>query len=213
MQAKIAVSLNFTGFTACLYLIRHIVPLLNRGCSSISSGKKQGRAKKFPRGIRRSYGNCYLALQGASQAGAVKVPHSTKFDAQAVKRQLGIAVNQWDSFMYRMKTLAERKVKSHEAMNYFLKVLCHTDGPGEARMKLSNEQALKKVQTLYDGRGRGAEVGAAHDTAWGLLCAITEFVDHERRARSPEYRLDSAWFGPGAQLKQRALDQALAMVA
>ena len=115
--------------------------------------------------------------------------------------------------MYRMKTLAERKVKSHEAMNYFLKVLCHTDGPGEARMKLSNEQALKKVQTLYDGRGRGAEVGAAHDTAWGLLCAITEFVDHERRARSPEYRLDSAWFGPGAQLKQRALDQALAMVA
>jgi phage/plasmid-like protein (TIGR03299 family) len=35
---------------------------------------------------------------------------------------------QWDSFMYRMKTLSERKVKSHESMNYFLKVLCQTDG-------------------------------------------------------------------------------------
>lgn len=152
-----------------------------------------------------------IALNGAT--GAVKVPHSTRFDADAVKQQLGVAVSQWDGFMYRMKTLAERKVKSHEAMNYFLKVLCHADGPGDGRMKLSNERALKKVQAMYDGQGRGAEVGASQDTAWGLLCAITEFVDHERRARSPEYRLDSAWFGPGAQLKQRALDQALAMVA
>lgn len=154
-----------------------------------------------------------LSMALNSATGAVKVPHSTRFDAQAVKQQLGVAVSQWDGFMYRMKTLAERKVKSHEAMSYFLKVLCQADGTPEVGMKLSNEQALKKVQALYDGRGRGAEVGAAHDTAWGLLCAVTEFVDHERRARSPEYRLDSAWFGPGAQLKQRALDQALALVA
>lgn len=35
----------------------------------------------------------------------------------------------------------------------------------------------------------------------------------ERRARSTEYRMDSAWFGQGAQIKQRALDTALRMVA
>lgn len=50
-------------------------------------------------------------------------------------------------------------------------------------------------------------------TAWGLLNAVTEYVDHERRARSPEYRLDSAWFGQGAVIKQRALDTALKLVA
>ena len=49
--------------------------------------------------------------------------------------------------------------------------------------------------------------------AWGLLCAVTEYVDHEKRARSDEYRLDSAWFGQGALLKQRALDEALVLVA
>jgi hypothetical protein len=48
-------------------------------------------------------------------------------------------------------------------------------------------------------------------TAWGLLSAVTEFVDHERWARGQEYLLDSAWFGQGALLKQRALDQALAL--
>ncbi len=153
-----------------------------------------------------------VALQGASQAGAVKVPHSTQFDAQAVKRQLGIAVGQWDSFMYRMKTLAERKVKTHEAMNYFLKVICQSEQPGEGT-GLTNERALKKVQALYEGHGRGAELQAAKGTAWGLLSAITEYVDHEKQARSQDNRLDSAWFGQGAAIKQRALDHALQMAA
>ncbi|MCJ0766201.1 DUF932 domain-containing protein [Variovorax terrae] len=148
-----------------------------------------------------------VALNGASSA--IKVPHSTAFEPQAVKRQLGVAVSQWDSFMYRMKMLSQRRVKSHEALNYFLKVLCQADEHAPAAQRLVNERALKKVQTLYEGQGRGAELAAAQGTAWGLLSAITEFVDHEKRARSAEYRLDSAWFGTGAQLKQRALEQAL----
>lgn len=152
-----------------------------------------------------------IAVKDAPQA--IKVPHSTRFDPQAVKQQLGIAVSQFDGFMYRMRTLAERKVKSHEAMNYFLRVMCnvqpgHIDSAG-----LANERALKRVQALYDGQGKGAELDAAKGTAWGLLNAVTEYVDHERRARSTEYRIDSAWFGQGAVLKQRALDTALQLVA
>ncbi len=152
-----------------------------------------------------------IALNGASSA--IKVPHSTSFDAHSVKKQLGIAVSQWDSFMYRMKTLSERKVKSHEAMNYFLKVLCLTDQHVDPTQGLINERALKKVQAMYEGQGHGSDLASASGTAWGLLNAITEFVDHEKRARSQEYRLDSAWFGQGANLKQRALDHALQLVA
>lgn len=152
-----------------------------------------------------------VALNGS--VSAIKVPHSTNFDADAVKRQLGVAVSQWDSFMYRMKMLSERKVKTHEALNYFLRVLCNTAHRADMSKPLVNERALKKVQSLYEGHGRGAELSAADGTAWGLLCAVTEYVDHERRARSPEYRLDSAWFGQGAVVKQRALDHALQLAA
>jgi phage/plasmid-like protein (TIGR03299 family) len=152
-----------------------------------------------------------MAISGA--VGAVKVPHSTAFDAQAVKGQLGIAITQWDSFMYRMKTLSERKVKSHEAMSYFLKVLCHTDGPADPAQGLINERALKRVQALYDGEGKGATLASSQGTAWGLLNAVTAWVDHERRARSQDHRMDSAWFGQGAALKHRALDRALQLVA
>jgi phage/plasmid-like protein (TIGR03299 family) len=152
-----------------------------------------------------------VALNGASSA--IKVPHSTSFDPQAVKKQLGIAVSQWDAFMYRMKTLSERKVKNHEAMNYYLRVLCQTDNQVDQAQGLMNERALNKVRSLYEGQGHGADLASASGTAWGLLNSVTEYVDHERRARSQENRLDSAWFGQGASLKQRALDYALQMVA
>jgi hypothetical protein len=62
-------------------------------------------------------------------------------------------------------------------MNYFLKVLCQTDSQPDQAAVLTNERALKKVQSMYDGQGHGAELASASGTAWGLLNAVTEFVD------------------------------------
>ncbi|WP_248799896.1 DUF932 domain-containing protein [Pseudomonas sp. MWU13-2105] len=152
-----------------------------------------------------------IAVNGASQA--IKVPHSTRFNPQAVKQQLGIAVSQWDDFMYRMRMLAERKVQNHEAKDFLRNVLSEVQPGNPERTGLSNERALTKVLSLYDGHGRGAELEAAKGTAWGLLNSVTEYVDHERRARSNEYRIDTAWFGQGAVIKQRALNTALQLVA
>jgi phage/plasmid-like protein (TIGR03299 family) len=151
-----------------------------------------------------------IAVNGASQA--IKVPHSTRFDPGVVKKQLGIAVSQWDEFMYRMRTLAARPVKAHEAKDYLQSVLCDplTDRP--ERNNFSNGKALNKVMRMYEGQGRGADLEAAKDTAWGLLNAVTEYIDHERRARNNEYRMDTAWFGQGAVIKQRALSTALRLV-
>jgi phage/plasmid-like protein (TIGR03299 family) len=152
-----------------------------------------------------------IALDGSAKA--IKVPHSTRFDPQAVKKQLGIAVSQWDDFMHRMRLLSERKVQWHEAMRFFMNVLCDANTNTPLPAVLPNERALRKVQGLYDGQGRGSTLESAQGTAWGLLNAVTEYVDHERRARSIEYRMDSAWFGQGAQLKQRALEAALQLAA
>lgn len=152
-----------------------------------------------------------IAVNGATQA--IKVPHSTRFDPTTVKKQLGIAVAGWDEFMYRLRHLADRKVGDAESTGFFMRVLCDSAGSGHTHGVLPNERALRTVQALFEGRGRGAVLESAQGTAWDLLNAITEFVDHERRARSSEYRLDSAWFGQGGQLKQRALSAALDLVA
>lgn len=81
------------------------------------------------------------------------------------------------------------------------------------RAFLNEERMLNTVQSLYQGHGRGSEMTGTQNTAWGLLCAVIEYVDHERRARNTDNRLDSAWFGQGALIKQKALDEALQLVA
>lgn len=149
-----------------------------------------------------------IALSGSN--GAVKVPHSTAFDPQAVKQRLGISVSTWDIFMYRMKGLSERKVKSKEVQNYYLRVFTNQSKTASGH---TNERAMTKAMAMFDGHGKGAELASSKGTALGLLNSVTEFIDHERRARSTDHRLESAWFGQGAHLKQKALDQALLMIA
>lgn len=152
--------------------------------------------------------NNTLAVALANGAGAVKVPHSTSFNPQAVKKQLDISVSGWDSFIYRMKTLSERKVTHQEAEHYVQDLFAEMTSSAA----LPNDRAMKKILDLFQGNGRGAELASAKGTAYGLLNAVTEFVDHERRTRSADHRLDSAWFGAGATLKQKSLDQALSLV-
>ncbi|OIU87035.1 DUF932 domain-containing protein [Acinetobacter sp. AR2-3] len=173
-----------------------------------------------------------IALRGqSSSAGVVKVPHSTKFDADKVKQQLGISVRAWDEHMYEMKQLSQRKVTQGEAAAFFDAVFNNTSmsvadqeeniiqfyrniaTPNPTKEKPEpNGRAMTKVMNMFNGQGRGAELSSAKDTAYGLLCSITEFADHERRAMSTDHRLDSAWFGAGAALKQRGLEQALRLV-
>jgi phage/plasmid-like protein (TIGR03299 family) len=150
-----------------------------------------------------------VALKG-STANAVKVKHNTAFDADLVKKQLGISVSAWDDFMHRLKTLSERKVKTTEARNYFLKVFTDDSGTGVGK---TNERSMAKALSLYEGEGMGATLASSDGTAYGLLNAVTEFIDHQRRAKTVDHRLDSAWFGTGAALKNRALEQAMSLVA
>ena len=177
-----------------------------------------------------------IALKGQnSSAGVIKVPHSTKFDADKVKQQLGISVRAWDEHMYEMKQLTQRKVSQMEASAYFDAVFNNSTmnnvldqedniiqfyrdvatqaAQVNAKEKAEpNAKAMTKAMDMFNGQGRGAELSSAKGTAYGLLCSITEFIDHERRAMSTDHRLDSAWFGAGASIKQRGLEQALNML-
>jgi len=158
--------------------------------------------------------NNTLAIALSESQGAIKVPHRSQFDGQAVKRQLGIAVSHWDEFMYRMKALSERKVKPETAHEYFRRVLAYPSGSAkDGPVAATNERAVKVATELFSGRGKGSNLASASGTAWGLVNAVTEFVDHERRARSDDHRLDAAWFGAGATLKEKAWEEALRLVA
>jgi len=124
-----------------------------------------------------------IALKGQnSSAGVVKVPHSTKFDADKVKQQLGISVRAWDEHMYEMKQLSQRKVTQYEAAAYFDAVFNNTtmsitdqedniiqfyrdvatqaQANGKEKSE-SNAKSMSKAMEMFNGQGRGASLSSA----------------------------------------------------
>lgn len=73
----------------------------------------------------------------------------------------------------------------------------------------AGDRVADRVMELVDG-GRGAEL--ARGTAWGAYNAVTEYLTH-LRGNDADTRLDSNWFGNGAQLNRKALELALDMAA
>jgi phage/plasmid-like protein (TIGR03299 family) len=154
--------------------------------------------------------NNTLQMAVGDSKGVIRVPHSTTFDPAAVKHELGLGLSAWDQFMVSIKAMSNHPVNKFEAMSYLVNVL------GDPALPLNeqpNQKAIQSVYSLFSGEGKGSKLDSAKGTAWGLVNGVTEYVDTHRRARSQDYRLDSAWFGAGAAIKEKALEQAMALAA
>jgi phage/plasmid-like protein (TIGR03299 family) len=146
-----------------------------------------------------------LALDGASDL--VKVPHSTSFESAAVKKELGFGLSSWDSFSRSIKNLAGRPISPAEAKAYLVTVLGDPTQDFEQQPK-----PVKAAYEMFSGNGLGSDMASAKGTAWGVLNAVTQFEDWARQSRSPDNRLDSAWFGLGAATKAKAFQEAMALL-
>ena len=113
--------------------------------------------------------NNTLALATGDNTGAIKVPHSTKFDADKVKQQLGIGSGHWKKFIKNIHSLADRPVHPFEARRYLVEVL---GDPELSFLKQPNLKVMNHVFDLYIGSGMAATMASANDTAWGLVNAV-----------------------------------------
>jgi phage/plasmid-like protein (TIGR03299 family) len=154
---------------------------------------------------------CNNTLQMAFKdyTGRISIPHFRAFDAEAIKAEMGIGREAWTGYGRSLDVLAKLRLDVTKATQVMEKVF---DMAG-AEPKTASVGALHvaKVIDLFSGRAIGADI--AGKTGWGLLNGLTEYVDKHKRARNQGNRLDSAWFGEGALLKQRALDELLALAA
>jgi phage/plasmid-like protein (TIGR03299 family) len=140
----------------------------------------------------------------------ISIPHSATFDPAKVKSQLGLANDSFLSFMEDMRLLADRKLNNREAITYLIDLV------GDPTRSLEDQSSgdanqMKLIYDLYTKDGMGHELAGL--TAWGMLNAVTEMVDHHTGHKTTDARMDSAWFGTGAALKQRAYDQAMLLAA
>src|SRR5690606_17965920 len=78
--------------------------------------------------------------------------------------------------------------------------------------QIKASKAYKEIMRLYDGEALGSDLPGVSGTAWQMLAACSEYVDHEATAKSDDSRLQSAWFGAGRKLKDRALELSRALL-
>lgn len=132
----------------------------------------------------------------------VRVLHSERFDADEVRLQLGIVANQWERFLVQSRKLAGEPMTTEQADSFVTELLkpYHT-----GRIPVNESRAFKRIIQLFNGAAIGSDIQGVAGTRWAALNAVTELVDHER-GRSDSTRIESAWFGTGAALKNRALE-------
>ena len=134
---------------------------------------------------------------------AVRVLHSERFDADAVRLQLGIVANQFERFMVESRKLAHVHMNFVDA-DLFVKELLKPYHTG--KLDITDTKAYKRVIELWQGRSIGSDLlhsAGVSGSRWEMLNAVTQLVDHER-GRSDNTRLESAWFGTGSAIKNRA---------
>jgi phage/plasmid-like protein (TIGR03299 family) len=140
-----------------------------------------------------------LAMASREQA-SLRISHRTEFDPESVKWYMNINEAAWEAFRHQMTRLAEKQLDMDQAEELAVSII------GGEKNKVRTSSGFNNVMRLFTGAGAGSTFDGVYGSAFGLLNAFTEHVDHHARTRSEENRFVSSQWGPGAELKQRAFD-------
>ena len=155
--------------------------------------------------IRVVCNNTYtMALQGQSDM-MVRLNHRSKFDAEFVKRTLGMASQKMDAYVDVAQFLTTKRFTQDTVTNYMRHIFPSMvkDDTDWLDRPLSRPatQALAVLETQP-----GHEFGEG--SWWQAFNAVTYTTDHIL-GHSNESRLKSAWYGQNRQRKIKALETAL----
>lgn len=134
----------------------------------------------------------------------VRVNHRSVFDEESVKQQLGLADLGWANFISQVERWCTVTVGDSLAKNYFESIASYTTTEGDV---VVSKKTTDMLMNLFQGGGKGSNLVTAKGTVWGLVNAVTEYVDHHK-GRSADSRIDRAWFGDGQNLKSLAVAKA-----
>ncbi len=136
----------------------------------------------------------------------VSIPHFRDFNATHIHEQLGLGRAQWGAFSQALDAIAKIKLDSAKAKEVLGKVFVTP----EKDITYVDPQ-VEKILRLFEGKAIGADI--AGQTGWGLVNAVTEYADHHKRARSQGNRLDNAWFGATANIKDAVFHEVLELTS
>lgn len=160
-------------------------------------------------GDRFSSGQREADITDGAVVQCVRISHDKRYDADEVRAQLGIAITAWDQFLIQSRLLAEKELDPTLAdeMTYDLIEPSVSTRPGMPAPDIRMSRGYQTIMKLYSGAAIGANLTEG-PSAWAWLNSVTEYVDWHR-GRTRDSGMNSAWFGEGAKIKDRALEMAI----
>ena len=137
---------------------------------------------------------------------SIKVNHSRRFDADQIKKDLGLMDESWEKFKLQLTPMAGKAMSDSAAEEFFQSLFQSEKEMKEGTISDQKRKEVMQLMSFYR-HAPGQDLPTAKNTLWGAVSAVTYYVDHIRTASGD--RLDSAWFGTGATLKEKAWQQAL----
>jgi phage/plasmid-like protein (TIGR03299 family) len=151
--------------------------------------------------IRVVCNNTLSAADSEHALSRVNLTHGAKFDASIMRDKLGLIVNGFEGIMDNYRRLARQSVSKEYAKQFASNLF--PDTYNQQTNTLKESKGFKRVMQLFDGAGIGSNSYGVYGTKWGLLNAVTQYIDHER-GHNVDTRMNNAWFGNGDRIKTQA---------
>ena len=146
-----------------------------------------------------------FSLQSSSK-NFVKLNHRSKFDADMVKQQMGLASEKFAKYKEMAEFLSTKTFSVDKLINYYNEVFPHTYSKGKEVNAVEDltKNAKAAMDVLYTQPGANFGEG----TWWQALNSVTYLTDH-KMGRNAESRMQSAWFGQNQARKIKAVNKAV----
>jgi len=154
-----------------------------------------------------------LNMSMADSKNGISLRHSgnIKSKMEEARKILGISINYYDQFETIIKGFESFDMQKDSLNKYFDNVLNIND---EKETSTRKENQKHDLLCLFE-KGKGQKLGNRH-SLWKAYNAVTEYIDHHRTVKNIDKdntnKLQSIWFGSGAKLKEKAYNEAVALI-
>lgn len=148
-----------------------------------------------------------LSLEAKAER-SVKVGHRTEFNANEVKKALGIASAKLHEYKDMAQFLGSKRYNIDDLVEYYNTVFPRTADKRVQNQELSVETLSKNAKAAFDAIEQQPGAKFAEGSWWQAFNSVTYVTDHIQ-GRNADNRLYSSWFGGNQVRKRDALKTAL----
>lgn len=152
--------------------------------------------------------NTLSMAHGSDASKLIRVKHTRDVHENLanIREIMDVANSEFEATAEQYRLLARKSINQADLRRYVKNVFkVEEEEEGSTRLKNIMEQVIELAEA-----GRGNELPSVRNTLWTAYNGVSEWLGYQR-GNSQDNRLNSLWFGDGANINRHALEVAVEM--